>query len=68
MVINNYANDYYLTWPTNLAGLTVMQTTTLTASATWQSVTNQATRYSNQFRIPLPVKSTGHGFFRLLIN
>ena len=68
VVINNYANDYYLTWPTNLAGLTVMQTTTLTASATWQSVTNQATRYSNQFRIPLPVKSTGHGFFRLLIN
>ena len=68
VVVNNYANDYYLTWPTNPAGLAVMQTTSLTATATWQPVTNAPTLYSNLFQIALPLSTEGNGYFRLQIN
>lgn len=64
---SNYSRVFYLSWPTNPPGFTVMQSTSLTASSAWVAVTNQPLVFSNQYRVLLPVTNKAAAFFRLLL-
>jgi titin len=64
-VISNYTRTYFLNWPTNPPGFSVLQSTSLIPSSSWVPLTNPAGIFSNQYRIPLPLTNSGNRFFRL---
>ena len=67
VVSTNYLRTFYLTWPTNPPGFSVVQSTDLAPSAVWVPLTNQPLLLTNKYRVLLPITNQGNRFFRLLL-
>ena len=67
LISTNYLKTFYLTWPTNPPGFSIVQSTSLAPSAAWVALTNQPQLLTNQYRVLLPITNQGSRFFRLLM-
>ena len=67
VVFTNYGRNFYLTWPTNPPGFSVLQATSLAPAAVWSPFTNQPALQTNIYKLLLPTTNGGSGFYRLML-